>query len=93
MRTKVLWINIVLCILLLSCKEDEVRAPYGVDDQKPPQDVTDIVVKSIAGGAVLKYQIPDDPDLSYVKAIFTAKEGDVREVRASMYIDSNRRYK
>lgn len=88
MRTKVLWINIVLCILLLSCKEDEVRAPYGVDDQKPPQDVTDIVVKSIAGGAVLKYQIPDDPDLSYVKAIFTAKESDVREVRASMYIDS-----
>lgn len=89
MKTKLIWLNvIILCTLLLSCKEDEVRAPYGCDDQTPPQDISEVVIKSISGGAVIKYQVPDDSDLSYVKALFQTKKGETREVRSSKYVDS-----
>ena len=88
MKAKSIWLGVILCALLFSCKEDEVRAPYGYDDQTPPQEVSEVAIKSIAGGAVLKYQVPDDPDLAYVKALFEAKEGEVREVRSSRYVDS-----
>ncbi|MDD3036549.1 DUF4959 domain-containing protein [Bacteroides sp.] len=88
MKTKLILIYILICGAILGCKEDEVRAPYGDNDTTPPKDVSNVTIKSIAGGAVLKYDIPDDPDLLYVKAVFEAKAGVVREVRSSMYIDS-----
>ncbi|WP_455961198.1 DUF4959 domain-containing protein [Bacteroides bouchesdurhonensis] len=87
MKTKLIFI----CLLIsgvLGCKEDEVRAPYGTNNATPPQDVSNVTIKNTAGGAVLKYDIPDDPDLLYVKALFKAKGEEVREVRSSMYIDS-----
>ena len=88
MKAKTIRLGAILCALLFSCKEDEVRAPYGYDDQTPPQEVSEVAIKSIAGGAILKYQVPNDPDLAYVKALFEAKEGEVREVRSSKYVDS-----
>lgn len=88
MKTKLILICILICGAILGCTEDEVRAPYGTNDKTPPQEVSDVTIKNIAGGAVLKYNIPDDPDLLYVKAVFEARQGDSREVRSSMYIDS-----
>ena len=88
MKTKLIWLNVIICALLLSCKEDEVRAPYGENDKTPPQDVTEVTVKSTSGGAVIKYRVPDDSDLAYVKALYKVREGDIREVRSSKYVDS-----
>lgn len=88
MKTKLIWLNIIICALLFSCKEDEVRAPYGKEDNAAPKEVTEVTVKSIAGGAVIKYRIPDDSDLAYVKAVCQVKEGDIREARSSKYVDS-----
>jgi hypothetical protein len=57
-------------------------------DTVPPAPVTDVQVRNTPGGAVLKYQLPDDEDLLYVKAIYSLKEGHQAEVRASLYNDS-----
>jgi hypothetical protein len=57
-------------------------------DTVPPAPVTDVQVRNTPGGAVLKYQLPDDEDLLYVKAVYSFKEGHQAEVRASLYNDS-----
>ncbi len=88
MKTKLIFICLLISVMIVGCKEDEVRAPYGIKDTTPPQDVSNLIVKNTAGGAILKYDIPDDPDLMYVKALFKVNEKETREVRSSMYIDS-----
>ena len=88
MKVKMIFISLLISGMIAGCKEDNVRAPYGIEDTTPPQEVTNITVKNTAGGAVIKYDIPSDPDLMYVKALFESKKGEIREVRSSMYIDS-----
>lgn len=88
MKAKLLIICVLICAMISSCKEDDIRSPYGSTAKSTPDDVSDVIVKNISGGAVLRYSIPDDPDLLYVKAVFESKKGEVREVRSSMYIDS-----
>lgn len=50
--------------------------------------ITNISVKNVNGGAIIKYTPSDDVDLLYVKAIFTNTRGEQHEVRSSMYVDS-----
>lgn len=88
MKIKLILIYILISGIFIGCKEDEVRAPYGINDKIPPKDVLDVSVRNISGGAVLKYVVQDDSDLLYVKAVFESKKGEIREVRSSMYIDS-----
>lgn len=89
MKTRLLIIYLlIISAALFGCKEDEIRAPYGVEDNTPPGDVSGIAIENIPGGAVIKYSVPDDSDLLYVKAVFESKKGNIREVRSSMYIDS-----
>ncbi|MDR2382829.1 MAG: DUF4959 domain-containing protein [Prevotellaceae bacterium] len=66
----------------------EEKRPEIVMDSVPPAPVTDVQVQNIPGGAVLKYQLPDDEDLLYVKALYSLKEGRQAEVRASLYCDT-----
>lgn len=88
MKIRMIFISLLISGIIGGCQEDEVRAPYGVKDTTPPQEVSNVTVKNTAGGAVIKYDIPSDPDLMYVKALFESKKGEIREVRSSMYIDS-----
>ena len=56
--------------------------------EKAPAPITNISVKNVNGGAIIKYTPSDDVDLLYVKAIFTNTRGEQQEVRSSMYVDS-----
>jgi hypothetical protein len=77
----------MLFVLFFGCQEEQ--RPEIIMDTVPPSPVTDVQVRNIPGGAVLKYQLPDDEDLLYVKAVYSLKEGDHQaEVRASLYNDS-----
>ncbi|MDR0743319.1 MAG: DUF4959 domain-containing protein [Tannerella sp.] len=75
-----------LSVLFFGCTEE--KRPEIVMDSVPPAPVTDVQIKNIPGGAVLKYQLPDDEDLLYVKALYSLKEERQAEVKASLYCDT-----
>ncbi|MDR2384924.1 MAG: DUF4959 domain-containing protein [Tannerella sp.] len=77
---------ILLSVLLFGCTEE--KRPEIVMDSVSPAPVTNVQVQNIPGGAVLKYQLPDDEDLLYVKALYSLKEGHQAEVKASLYCDT-----
>lgn len=80
-------IGVIFC-LLFSCKEENLLKPYGDNPGGTPGQVTNVRVKNIAGGAVLKYDLPKDIDLLYVKAIYKSSLGVEKEVSSSAYVDS-----
>jgi hypothetical protein len=71
---------------MTGCTEE--KRPEIVINTEPPKPVTDVQVTNIPGGAILKYQLPDDEDLLYVKAAYSYKDGHQAEARSSLYCDS-----
>lgn len=82
MKNKLLIFGI-LTYTLFSCDKSDLLKPFG-GDSVPPSVVTDVTYEPIAGGAIIKYVLPQDEDLSYVKAVFTVK-GEERDVISSQY--------
>lgn len=76
----------VVSILIISCNEE----PIGQQsiDNAAPAPVTGVQVENIPGGAVLRYILPADEDLLYVKAKYMLKDGLPSEVRSSVYSDT-----
>lgn len=72
------------------CADSDLLRPYGPDDGRGPDPVADVSVRNFPGGATLRYRLPSDRDLAYVKATFVGTDGCPREVRASGYVDSLR---
>jgi len=85
-------IRYFMCAVILSaacaCSTKFEHKPIGQNSGEAPGPVSNIRVTNVNGGAVLHYDIPDDPDVLYVKALLTNVEGDDREVVASVYVDS-----
>lgn len=84
--------RILLCFFafwlgLSACKE-ESRLDY-IDDSLPaPAQVTNIELVETPGGAIITYDLPNDPNLAYVKAIYDIRPGVTREAKASLYTDT-----
>lgn len=74
---------IISVILFSSCKEDYI-GQFPIDGVAPLQ-ITNVLVTNLPGTVKLKYQLPDEPDLLYVKAIYKNSAGEVKEVRASVF--------
>lgn len=78
----------ILCIAALltatqACKQSEVVSL--VNDGGAPGPVTNATVENLAGAAKITYTLPADKDVLYVKAVYTSKQGDVRETKVSYY--------
>lgn len=76
----------LLSLLLLSACGDGER----IDQHQGvpvPQGVQIVSVRNIAGGAVVKVAIPDDPNLKGISATYE-RNGSVVETRCSRYSDS-----
>ncbi len=86
MKTKSIFVLIAVMAVFIACSEDKVRAPYG--SGKVPGNVEVKSVENTAGGAIIKYTLPQGSDVLYVKAEFKSGSGEIREVRASTYVDS-----
>jgi hypothetical protein len=85
---KILYLALCLTFCVgYGCSEKD-RLDQTVDDSAPaPQKVTVIGNTPIAGGAVIKYTIPNDKNLLGVKAVYE-RNGEICETKASLYNDS-----
>lgn len=83
----------VLCTGLLflganqSCKRTEVGT-IDKNDHEAPGPLSNARVENLNGAAKITYTLPNDKDLLYVKAEYTSKQGVVREVKVSRYLDN-----
>lgn len=72
---------------LTACSE-ESRLMIKVDSIAPAC-VSNVRVKNIPGGAILKYDLPEDEDLMIVKTLYRLKaDGELNEASVSAYVDS-----
>jgi hypothetical protein len=89
MNTKIVNICLmffVACMYLQACTEEPVG--QQPTDSVAPGEVTSVTARRTAGGAVFHYVVPKDEDVLYVKAEYSLNDGEKREVRASLYVDS-----
>lgn len=77
-----------MIFILQSCKEDTGVSEPLFSDGKGPGAVTEIQIENGPGKAVLRYKIPDDVDLSYIKARYEIRPGVYRETKSSKANDS-----
>lgn len=75
-----------LLSILSGCADDLEPGPFRQGEK--PDRITSYEVNSIPGGAVITYDLPNNRDLRYVKAVFTLADGRVRENKSSTYKNS-----
>lgn len=78
---------ICLLIAVVSCK-DEQHEPLSKDGPAPAPVTNAKVAAPLPGGAKLTYQLPDDKNVLYVKAVYESPRGNFREVKSSLYSTS-----
>lgn len=71
-------------LLFTSCKEEPI-GQYPIDSISP-EKIANPVVTNVKGGAIIKYELPQDKDLLYVKAIYKLPSGIQKETLASAYV-------
>lgn len=88
MKNRILYIIIFLLTLICNSCKEEGRIDF-IDDSIPaPGKVTNVVVHNKPGGAVLKYTLPLDKNLLYVRAEYEIKPGVINETKSSFFKDS-----
>ena len=75
----------VLLIFIGACKEEPI-GQYPVD-KVAPQKVANPVVENFKGGASITYDLPEEDDLLYVKAVYTLPTGKKKEEKASIFVN------
>lgn len=73
---------------MIAC-QDTIPGPIE-NDGVPPGPVSQLSVTNLNGAAEISYQVPSDPDLLYVRAVYTSKQGKVRETKVSRHHSSLR---
>ena len=78
-----------LAYVLDSCKEEE-RIKYYDPDAPAPAAINQasVTVENFPGTSIIRYELPDDDNLLYVKAVYETAPGVIRESKASVFIDT-----
>ena len=72
-------------ILFASCKRDlGWKQPIGEDGSKPAA-ITNVTVTNLNGKAEISYTLPKDPNVLFVKAVYTMTNGQQAEKKAAYY--------
>jgi len=88
MKNRIIYIIISLMLVFWNGCKEEGRIDH-IDDRAPaPAQVSDVRVFPTYGGAVLKYTLPNDQNLLYVKAVYEIQPGVIHETKASYFKDS-----
>ncbi|GHT24390.1 hypothetical protein FACS189430_09210 [Bacteroidia bacterium] len=76
-------------LAFFACSEELKHEPIGGSDSNAPDPLKSAQVKeNIAGGAVITYELPDNTDALYVKAVYTTSQGVEKDVLASSYVST-----
>ena len=78
----IIWIAVICTSLFAACSDEE-RGPV-VSDSTIPGNVSNVQVERLPGAIKLKYDLPNDQALAYVKAE-CVMNGIKREVKSSAY--------
>jgi len=70
----------------IGCKED-LNGPHEKNGTAPAQ-VSDVKVERLPGKVTLTYKLPATEDLEYVKAVYSLRSGQLREVKSSIFNSS-----
>lgn len=73
-------------IFLPACSGELEHGPIGTGNTSAPESVKNVRVENISGGAILTYELPNNTDLLYVKAVYDLN-GEQRETRVSAYVN------
>lgn len=77
---------IIAVLFFTACKEEYI-GQYPIDNV-PPKPISNPVVENFQGKSIITYQLPDETDLLYVKAVYTSSSGNQEEVKASSFTNS-----
>lgn len=80
-------ISLALIVFIFSCSEEQTHGPTLLDGVSP-SIISNVKLTSINGGFNITYDLPDDQDLLYVKAVYTASSGKEAEVKSSIFNNS-----
>ncbi len=72
-----------------SCTKEDANGIKENNGNAPGQ-VTNVTALNENGAALVTYALPADPDLLYIKAMYTLANGTKREVKASTYTNQLR---
>ncbi len=91
MKRIIIYYSVLVIIVvssILSCSEElEYRQPSGTSPGIPAP-IEEVTVTNYPGKATLRYNLPNDPSILYIKASYTITNGRSLEVKASSYVDS-----
>ena len=87
MKHIVFYLTALILLFVFGCTKEE-RPDYTDANAPAPAPISNIVVEATPGGAIVTYQIPKDPNLSFVKAVYETQPGVVHETTASRFTDS-----
>ncbi|MCX2452253.1 DUF5000 domain-containing lipoprotein [Pedobacter sp. PLR] len=73
----------VVLLIFFSCKDSFNPKPVKIGEVPAP--ITKFSVKSIPGGAIITYNLPEGDDVRYVKATYTINNGTTREAKSTVY--------
>lgn len=83
MKSKYSILVALFLAIVFSCEEKKLE-PI-TDSMGKPQQVTDIEVEVVPGGAIISYRIPNVEDILGVKGLYTLSTGKTYEASASFY--------
>jgi len=79
--SKIYFLAAFFPLALISCRQEHL-GPIE-KDKVAPGPVTTVSVENLHGSARISYSLPGDADLLYIRAVYTSKEGAVRETKVS----------
>ncbi|MGX5816738.1 DUF5000 domain-containing lipoprotein [Chitinophaga lutea] len=82
MRNAFLYI-LILLTATVACKEETPQPING--GAKAPGKVSNVTAERLPGKVLLKYDIPSDPQLLYVKAVYETRPGNQMETISTFY--------
>lgn len=77
----------IVALLWFSCGKERTLEPLEKNNV-PPGKISNVQWTGGPGNATITYALPSDPDLLYVKAVYTLANGREMEVKASYYINN-----
>ena len=81
-------VGIAVMLLVNSCSEDASYREASGSSSSVPQQVSEVQVTNRAGKATIKYSLPSDPNLLYIRAKYTLTNGREMDVKSSYFSDS-----